>query len=79
MIAPWEVRDWQHKTLEATTMVAIANIPKMKEMVTSKILKLPEESRSNSFKRSQFNQLQKVFIQISFGIKDDGTFTNDWI
>ena len=60
-------------------MVAIANIPMMKEMVTSKILKLPEESRSSSFKRRQLNQLQKVLIQISFGIKDVGLFTNDWI
>ena len=60
-------------------MVAIANIPMMKEMVTSKILKLPEESRSSSFKRRQLNQLQKVLIQISFRIRYLGTFTNDWI
>ena len=46
MTSPSEVRDWQHKTLEATTMVAIANIPMMKDMMTSKVLKLPEGSRS---------------------------------
>ena len=44
MTSSSEVRDWQHKTLEATTMVAIANIPMMKDMMTSKVLKLPEGS-----------------------------------